>query len=171
MNLREAVIENYSKENCAAIVQWVGSSQQRFTELFNLFLSGEYRVTQMASWPLSYCVEAHPVFINTNFKKLLTHLHKPGLHDSVKRNSMRLLQFVDIPEKYQGEVMNFCFQYLENPTEAVGIKAFSLTVLGNLAKRYPEIIPEVKLLIEDQLPHQTAAFKSRAKAFLQQFKL
>ena len=166
MNLREAVLTKYSKENCAAIVQWVGNSQRRFDLLFSLFLEEEYRVTQMASWPLSYCVENNPYLINSNYPRLLAHLQKAGLHDSVKRNAVRLLQFVDIPEKYQGAVMNICFQYLENPAEAVAIKAFSLTVLSSLAKQYPEIIPEVKILIEDQLPRQTAAFKVRAKAFL-----
>jgi hypothetical protein len=39
-------------------------------------------------------------------------------------------------------------------------------VLSNLAKQYPEIIPEIKLLVEEQLGRQTAAFKNRAKMFL-----
>jgi hypothetical protein len=143
----------------------VGDSKQRFNELFNLFLEDEYRVTQRAAWPVSDCAAAHPEFMKDNFGKLLKNLGKPNLHDSIKRNSIRLLQNVAIPIKYQGQVMNICFEYLESPKEAVAIKAFSLTVLSNLAKQYPEIIPEVKLLIEDQLPQQTAAFKSRAKAF------
>lgn len=166
MNLQDTILKKYTKENVSAIVRWVGDSQQRFDELFSLFLNGEYRVTQRASWPLSYCVENNPAFINDRYPQLLSHLKKDGLHDSVKRNSIRLLQFVEIPEAYQGEVMNICFQYLENPAEAVAIKAFSLTVLGNLAKQYPEIIPEVKILIEDQLPRLSAAFKVRANAFL-----
>ncbi len=62
--------------------------------------------------------------------------------------------------------MDICFKYVESPTEAVAVKAFSLTVLSNLAKLYPEILPELKLLIEDQLPHQTAAFRSRAKVLI-----
>ena len=33
-----------------------------------------------------------------------------------------------------------------------------------------KIIPEIKLLIEDQLPNQTAAFRSRANKLLKQFK-
>lgn len=144
---------------------WV-TLKQRFNELFSLFLNDEYRVTQRTAWPVSYCVQAHSEFIQDNFAKLLKNLKKPNLHDSIKRNSIRLLQHVAIPKKYQGQVMNVCFEYLESPTEAVAIKAFSLTVLGSLAIQYPEIIPEVKLLIEDQLPHQTAAFKSRAKLFL-----
>jgi hypothetical protein len=64
--------------------------------------------------------------------------------------------------------MDICFSYVEDPVEAVAVKAFSLTVLGNLAKQYPEIIPEIKLLIEEQLGRQTAAFKSRAKMFLKE---
>ncbi|CAN5254106.1 hypothetical protein BH11BAC5_BH11BAC5_20150 [soil metagenome] len=168
MQLKKEILKDHSKEQCHKIVQWVGKSQQRFDELFALFLQGEYRITQRASWPLSYCVEAHPAFMKNNFESLLNNLQQPGLHDAVKRNTIRLLQYVDIPEKFQGKVMDICFAYVAAPTEAVAIKAFSLTVLGNLAKIYPEILPEIKLLIEEQLPHQTAAFKSRAKHFLQQ---
>lgn len=62
--------------------------------------------------------------------------------------------------------MDICFGFVASPTEPVAVKAFSLTVLGNLAKQYPEIIPEIKVLIEEQSPHQTAAFKNRAKALL-----
>jgi len=166
MNLREEILKEHSKAQKDKIVNWVGGSKQRFNELFHLFLNDEYRVTQRAAWPVSYCVEAHPEFMKDNFGKLLKNLEKPRLHGSIKRNSIRLLQHISIPKKYQGQVMKFCFEYLESPTEEVAIKAFSITVLGNLAKQYPEIIPEVKLLIEDQLSQQTAAFKSRGKAFL-----
>lgn len=62
--------------------------------------------------------------------------------------------------------MEICFNYIASPKEAVAIKAFSLAILGKLAKKYTEIIPEIKLLIEDQVMHQTAAFKSRAKKIL-----
>lgn len=65
--------------------------------------------------------------------------------------------------------MSICFRYVESPTEAVAIKAFSLTVLSNLAKQYSAILPEIKLLIEEQLPNQKAAFKSRAKHLLEEF--
>ena len=166
MNLLEEILREHSKEQCNKIVKWVGNSQQRFDELFHLFLTGEYRVTQRAAWPISYCVEMHPAFIKKNFTKLISNLQRPNRHNAVKRNTVRLLQYVDIPKKLQGRVMDICFGYVASPEEAVAVKAFSLTVLGNLAKLYPDIIPEIKLLIEEQLPNQTAAFKSRAKHFL-----
>lgn len=169
MNLEEIILKEHSKKQCNKIVQWVGNNQERFNELFHLFLNGEYRVTQRAAWPLSYCVIKYPGFMHNNYQKLLNNLKKPNLHDSIKRNTVRLLQAVDIPAKYEGMVMEICFKYLESPGEAVAIKAFSLTVLSNLAKKYPEIIPEIKLMIEEQLPHQSAAFKTRAKAFMKSF--
>lgn len=163
MNLREEILKEHSKEQCRKIVAWIGSSQKRFDELFYLFLHDEYRVVQRAAWPMSYSAIAHPPLIEKNFPALIKKLQQPGNHDAVKRNSVRLLQDIDIPEKWQGDIMNICFDYLGSPTEAIAIKAFSMTVLGNLAKAYPEIIPELKLVIEDQLHGQSPAFKNRAK--------
>ena len=166
LNLREEILKEHSKKQCNNIVLWVGNSQKKFDELFHLFLTDEYRVVQRAAWPVSYCVIGHPGLIKNNFSKLIKNLRKQSLHNSVKRNSMRLLQFVDIPEKYQGEVLDICFRYVSSPAEPVAVKTFSLTVLSNLAKLYPEILPELKLVIEQQLPHQTVAFKTRAKKIL-----
>lgn len=169
MDLRKTILKEHSKKNCDKIASWVGNDKKRFDQLFNLFLNDEYRVTQRAAWPLSYCAIAHPSFMKKNFEQLINNLGKPDLHDSIKRNTVRLLQQIEIPEKLEGAVMEICFKYVESPKEAVAIKAFSLTILGKLAKKYPEIIPEIKLLIDEQLMHQSAAFKSRAKKFLKEF--
>lgn len=168
MKLREEILKEHSKAQRIKIVNWIGNNQRRFDELFDLFINDEYRVVQRAGWPLSYCVIEHPQFIKKHWKQLIGNLKKPNLHDAVKRNSIRLMQDLDIPEEYQGEVMDICFTYLESPTEALAVKVFSMSVLGNLAKIYPEIIPEIKILLEDQLPLQTAGFKSRAKKVLKQ---
>ncbi len=171
MDLRETILREHSKENCNKIISWIGSDKKRFDQLFELFLNGEYRVTQRAAWPLSFCVIVHPSLIKNDFKRLINNLRKPDLHDSIKRNTVRLLQFVDIPADQEGAVMELCFDYVSSASEAVAIKAFSLTVLGRLARKYPEIIPEIKLLIEDQIMQQTPAFKSRAKKILKEFNL
>ena len=68
-------------------MQWIGNSQQRFDELFHLFLTGDYRVTQRVTWPLGYCVEANPFFIKKNFSKLINNLQQPNLYNAIKRNT------------------------------------------------------------------------------------
>lgn len=166
MKLRDQILSEHSKSNTSRIVKWVGNNQQRFDELFNLFLNDEYRVVQRAAWPMSYCVIEHPSLIKKHFGKLLSNLSKPNLHDAVKRNTLRLLQDIEIPKRYHGKVMDRCFGYISTPGEPVAVKAFSLKVLSNLSQVYPDIIPEIKLMIEENYNRETAAFKSRAKQFL-----
>jgi hypothetical protein len=54
-------------------------------------------------------------------------------------------------------------------TEAIAIKAFSIAVLQKLAKLYPEIINEIKLIIQERWDYETPAFKARAKKLLKNF--
>lgn len=166
MELREAILAEHSKIQTRAIVKWVGNSQERFDALFHLFLNDEYRVVQRAAWPLSYCVIKHPQLIKKHFKELITNLQIPRVPNAVKRNTLRLLQRIEIPKRFHGEIMNLCFDYIASLTEAAAIKAFALTILQNLAQYYPEIKDEVKIIIEDRWEVETPAFKSRAKKFL-----
>jgi len=78
------------------------------------------------------------------------------------------LQDVEIPEKFHGQVMTLCFDFIQSNETAVAIKAFSLRILKNLSKQYPEIKSEIKTIIEERWEHETAAFKSRAKDFLKE---
>ncbi|MEO9003638.1 MAG: hypothetical protein ABI288_02825, partial [Ginsengibacter sp.] len=132
MDLRNQILLEHTKTNCQLIIDWIGNDALRFNELFHLFLHNEYLINQRASWPMSYCAIAHPELMKKNMGKLITNLQKPNLHNSIKRNTMKLLQSIDIPVKYEGIVMNICFAYLEDPKEAVAVKAFSLSVLGRL---------------------------------------
>jgi hypothetical protein len=166
MSLRDTILAEHSKSQTTKIVNWVGKSQARFDQLFNLFLKDENRVTQRAAWPLSYCARQHPELIRKHLGKLIKNLRKQGLHDSIKRNTVRILQEIPIPPRFHGEVMNTCFRFIESPDEAVAIKAFSLTILENLIPLYPDIRNELKLIIEERWDLESAAFRSRAKKIL-----
>lgn len=166
MNLRKTILQEHSKTQTSKIVKWVGDSQQRFDELVNLFLNDEYRVVQRAAWPMSYIVIAHPVLIKKHLKRIIDNLSKPSNPDAVKRNTLRLMQHINIPRSLHGRVMELCFGYISSHTEKAAIKAFSLTVLENLSKEYPEIKSEIKVIIEDRWDVETPAFKVRARRFL-----
>jgi hypothetical protein len=166
MDLRKAILAEHSKAQTNKILKWVGSNQKRFDELFHLFLNDEYRVAQRAAWPLSYCVISHPQLVKKHFARLVKNMKKHGLGDSVKRNTVRLLQHIEIPVKFHGDIMSSCFDYIIDPKEKVAVKAFSLSILDNLSKQYPEIRQELKTIIEDRWDSETAAFRSRAKKIL-----
>ena len=166
MILREEILKEHSKNQCNRIVDWIDDNQERFDQLFHIFLHGNAKETQRASWPLGYAVSSHPHLISKHWKSLLAYLQKPNLHNAIKRNSIRCLTYTEIPEKYRGTVMDTCFRFLESPAEAVAVKVHCLVVLKNLSAYYPEIIPEIKLVVDAQITGQTAGFKSCTRKVL-----
>ncbi|HEY6901672.1 MAG TPA: hypothetical protein VI233_13550 [Puia sp.] len=166
MDLHQLLKDEHSKKQTDRIVRYVGGDKERFAQLARLFFKGEYRITQRAAWPLSYCVRNHPELINPYFKPLLDHLQRKDIHVAVIRNTVRLLQDVTIPKRYHGRVMSVCFDFIQSPETPVAVKAFSLTILSNLSADYPGIKAELRLTIEDQWEQATPAFRSRAKKVL-----
>jgi hypothetical protein len=166
MNLPKALTEDFSTPQISRIVKWIGTDQKRFDQLFKLFIGKGDLLVQRAAWVLSHAALKQPELVQKHLSKIIKNLQKPGLHDTVKRNSVRILQRVSIPEKLHGLIMDICFAYIADPKEKPAIKAFSLTVLENLSKHYPEIKSELKLIIEERWEHETAAVRSRARKIL-----
>ncbi|MFZ6011997.1 MAG: hypothetical protein ACOYXT_16765 [Bacteroidota bacterium] len=171
MDIKAELLREHSKAQTSKIVAHVGNSAKTFESLVKVYLDGPYRVTQRAAWPLSECVIKHPALIKPHLKTLLDYTQKPGVHDAVKRNTVRLLQFIDIPKRNQGQVADICFKFLQDGKEPVAVRCFSMTVLGNLANDNPGFKPELKIIIEDQLPYATAGFMARARKVLKKLNL
>jgi hypothetical protein len=170
MNLKDAALKEHSKIQCNRIVKYIGNNPKRFSDLVNVFLEGPYRVTQRIAWPLSYCVEENTTLIHPHLSRILKYVQQSGVHDSVKRNVIRLLQFIDIPKKQQGVVADICFKFFNNKKEPIAVRAFSMTVLANLAKEITELKNELIPLIEDELPFGSAGFVSRGRKVLKELK-
>lgn len=166
MNIRAAILKEYSKTNALRIAAYACSSPKAFSELMACFMDEEYRLAQRAAWSVSFAAEQNPALLQPYIKDLVHRIQQPDVHPAVIRNSVRILEKIEIPAQFHGPVMNTCFQFIATPTTPVAIKAFSLTVLFNLSHDYPEIKPELKLIIEERWQYESAAFKSRAKKIL-----
>jgi hypothetical protein len=168
MNLRQEILKEHSKTQANKIIRYIGEDQKKFDALIELFLHGEYRVTQRASWPLSYIVVSHPHLVKKHLRKLIINLEKPNLHNAVIRNTLRLLQFISLPKSLHGLTAEICFKFLADKKQPIAIHVFSMTVLGNLCKIYPELKQELILSIQDHFHFASAGFRSRAKKVLKE---
>src|SRR6266498_2054012 len=150
-----------------SIAEYASSSPKYFKELIQCFLSNEYRLAQRAAWSITRAARKKPELIKPYIKDLVAQLSRTDVHDAVIRNSVRVLEEIEIPADLHGDVMNACFAFIEKSSTPVAIKAFSLTTLFNLSKYYPEIKNELRLIIENNWDNETAAFKSKGKKILQ----
>jgi hypothetical protein len=165
MNLQSEILKEHSKQNTLRLARWVGSDKKRFKELMELFLKGDYRVTQRSSWIVRHCEQMHPQLIEPYLNSMLTRMMQPGVHVAVKRNTIGILQEIEIPKKLWGRVATICFDFLES-NEPIAVRVFSMTVLANIAQHEPDLKKELRLIIEQRMPWEGGAFQSRAKRVL-----
>jgi hypothetical protein len=166
MNLRDEILAEHSKRQTAKIVEWVGNDPKRFGELMRLFLGDVYRITQRAGWPLSDSVKRHPELIKPYFTKLLRQLERDDVHVAVRRNVVRLLQFVDIPKRFEGRIFDACYSLLADPAEAVAVRCFSLSVAAKIAKDRSELVDELRLVFTEHPTVLTPGIRSRMRRVL-----
>lgn len=166
MNIRQALQAEHSKAQTMKIVAYIGADEKRFAELMKIFFAGEYRLTQRAAWSMNYCAEAQPNLIQPYLPELLDCLSRKDVHDAVKRNIVRLLQFIDIPKKFHAKVYSLCVDLVDNPNEPIAVRVFAMTAAARIAKSKPALMSELQLIVHQHMPHTTAAFQSRARKIL-----
>ncbi len=163
MDIREALLAEYSKRQTMAVVDHIGEDPQRFRELMQCFMGDSYRVSQRAAWAVSYCAEHHPELVKPYFRRMIEQIERPDAHIAVRRNVARLLQFVEIPRRYRGRVFDACYDLVDDAGETVAVRAFALTVAANIANSDPDLLAELKLLADKHSPHMTIGFRTRAR--------
>ncbi|MCB0636709.1 MAG: hypothetical protein KDC54_08830 [Lewinella sp.] len=170
MDLREALSREHSKANTDAIARWIGSDPERFAELVDCLLSGDYRLVQRSAWVVSTVGCARPWLVVPHLDRLVHALEKP-LHPAVQRNVLKLLAETELPlsEDAEGELVAHAFDLLEAPKAPVAIKVHAMQLLANACRRYPDLSVELRETIQAQLPEASAGFRSRARKILRQF--
>ncbi len=163
MHIKEALLQEHSRGQMLKIVAYIGNDKKLFADLISLMLTDDYRIAQRAAWPVSHCVENNPEFIKPWYSKLIKNLKHGNIHDAVKRNTLRILQDIDIPEKYCGELFDICYSFLHSIKEPIAVRAFALTVLVNISEKYPELKTEILHSTESLLQCGVPALESRSR--------
>lgn len=159
------LLKEHSKRNTQRIIEYIGNDPSRLKELLNIFLDGDKRLSERASWPLSDVAKQHPALIKPHLKEII-HLLSNSSHSSIKRNVMRLLQYIKIPKSLSGKVADYCFTCIGSETESIAVRVFAMQVLANLCVPYQELKHELIALIENIMPFGSAGIKSRGKKIL-----
>ena len=166
MDIEKEILAVRSKEQVDKFVKWVGKDKKRFKQLMEYFLQGEEQLAKKAAWIIGHSAEYYPDLISPWLKPMIKIMQKPGVHGAVKRNVVRILQFVDIPGSLKGSVANLCFELISSIDEPIAVRTFSMTVLAKIAQEEPELRKELEIIVRQMLPYATPAFRAQAKKIL-----
>lgn len=140
----------------------VGPDPERYSALVEMAFSREMPLCWRAAWIIDYLSEVDPWLAEPHIGRIWNEI--PAAHpDGVTRSALRLLARYDIPEEKQGIATDLCLDWLQKEAVPVAIKVYSMELLLNIAKIYPELAGEFILVLEEQAPINSAGFKARAK--------
>jgi hypothetical protein len=160
------LLQKIAQENSArmrvAIVEWVGNSAQRFSQVIQLVLHGSKIQAQRASYPMTFAVQAHPGLGKPYVLALLANLNRVDIHSAVIRHTMRTFRLVPLSPETQGPVMNAALAALSGPME-VAVKADAVSLLKILVSGFPEMEHEISLVIQEALIRAKPALYIRVR--------
>lgn len=131
---------------------------------FEKSMENEGKESWRASRIIDIFCEGREGFIKPYIDQIIISLE--FLNESSQRSYLRLfsrLKADDFDEDKGGILLDFCFRAMTNTRTAIAIKAISMSIIYMFGKKEPDLINELKLIVEEMADHMSPAFKGRAR--------
>jgi hypothetical protein len=165
MDIKEQLKREISKINTKYIANYIGNDPELFKELMDLIFEEKDPLPLRASWVASVLSDTYPDLLHSYINKVIAQL-KNFKHPGIRRNFLRALANLDIPEQYTGIIYDDCYQWLLSKEEPPAVKVYSMQILFNIAKNEPDLLRELRLVLEGLTDHESAGIRSRTNELL-----
>ena len=160
-DIKALLQEEHSKRNTNRIVRLLENDEIEIEYLLEIFNSTDVKLVQRSAMVINDYLTRYPALIPNHIPKLLEALPKK-VHAAVPRNVFRILSYADIPERYEGQLLDLGYQYFLDPSEAIASRVFALQVLFDISQKYEELKPEL-LSAMDLIESPSAGMISRMR--------
>jgi len=161
------LMQQLSRRHMEYVAHCIGDDETEFGKLMAIVLHGKEPVVQRAAWAMEICVETHPLLLSPYVETLIEALSMLS-NNGVRRQVVKVLAVRKIPEKYEGQVADLCFCWMQSSEVPVAIKVHCMQILANIAARHPDLAGELRVVIIEQIPRNSVGFASRGRKILKQ---
>lgn len=155
MQLKFLLEKRHSKEKMLAHLE---ANPDAFIELIGLMLSNGPEGWR-AVWLVNSCMEKNDKRIKSSTTKLIAAL--PRKADGHQRELLKVLTRMELSDKQEGRLFDACMGIWEEVGKSPSVRITAFKILVGIAKKYPEVKPELKLLADD---HYTEPLSPGIKA-------
>ena len=165
MDLDEIFSTERSIEQAEAAARLISKNPLLIHELLNYLASGNKEQNQKAAFSFHKITDLDKSLLIPYQKQILPLLKAP-VHISVKRCILRLFSIIEINDEIAGQVINDCFDLLTSYDQPPAIKVFAMTTIAAIAQKHPDLMQELRTILEEQMPYASAGFRNRAGKIL-----
>ena len=152
-----------SRANTDFIANWAGTNAERIADLVDITLNADGQTAARALWALEKVAAAHHNILLPHIPALVAALPR-FTFSGMRRIACKILMLTDVPQDFDGPIIDFCFRMLETPDEPIGVKANCMSLIAQRLHLYPELKPELKAIVDDILTTtESRGLASRAR--------
>lgn len=140
-----------------------------FDEVLNLIFQENKQIAWRAAWIIDNATEKYPELLIPHIPAIIDLFLRTN-NSSLQRIFTRILIRHKIPDHSIGTVFDRCFQLL-SPIHAVAVRANAMQVLYNITEQWPDLKPELAMVIGGMLEEaEDAGIISKAKNLLKKLR-
>lgn len=136
-----------SRANTDFIANWAGTNAERIADLVDIALNADGQTAARALWALEKVAAAHHNILLPHIPALVAALPR-FTFSGMRRITCKILMLTDVPQKFDGPIIDFCFRMLETHDEPIGVKANCMSLIASRLSDYPELKPELKAIVD-----------------------
>ena len=163
-----AILVNTPRNIRQTGVGYIQKNPQQLTNLIKMSFSDNQPEAWRAAWVLSDLVK-NDILIRDKIQGLssiIVNRFKDFNSAGQIREFLKIIQYLDVNEEDMGLLIDMCFNWLLDRKADQSFRVYSMQIIYNYSKKEPDLLPELKAIIEQEMEYALPAFKSRGKKIL-----
>ncbi|NVK62987.1 MAG: hypothetical protein HWE22_00315 [Flavobacteriales bacterium] len=166
MNIKEKILEVRTNRDKSANVGYFANRPDAFDELMQcIFNLEEYPYKEYASWLLIHISRSKKIDLQPYYTRMVDVLFETT-DQTVLRNVSRSLTEMEITDYRESEFIDLLIGFIQNYENKVALQVYSIYLLQQFVKRYPELKEETIEIIALHRSGKTVSYKVAERNFL-----
>ncbi len=163
--LKEILIGDVSADVKKAALDFTGINTERIDVLWQWLNYESDPLKWRACWIFESVCLSQPEVLNQYINKI-AELYPKLTHKPSRRMLGHILSETEIPEKFESDILNAAFDWLNDPDEPIAVRVHAMQIVFNLSIKYPELQQELKATLHHLYDTGSAGFRNRAGKIL-----
>lgn len=148
MDLKRTLQITRSKAECIQIANHLSEKPDDFKLFFECLQSADVQLSAHTAWVITALTDLHPELLDVRQKELFEVLLKVQNNEALRRNGMRFWAKRPILDTLEGVIYDIGLKYMEG-NYSIAVKVQSMYACQKVVFKYPELIEDFSLRVED----------------------
>lgn len=158
-NIRSKIIEFRNSRDKKAFIKYFSESRERLEMMLSeIWELSEHPYKEYASWMFLHIVKSGKIDCSDYYSKLVDTLFKTE-DQTVLRNTVNALWQLEITSYRSVDLIDKLIGFIQDSSNKVALQVYSIYLLIQFCERYPELIPEIREVIEINSEGKSAAYR------------